>query len=160
MISKRVTILLAVSALALTACGKENTAVDASIDFAKSESVAQNLQQAMADMTSAAAETKEEINTKVETEIAALPEVETVDTLDADDLMGTWLMVGGEIEGDVWEAIPGNVFYYDRTDGVSYVDVYSESGIRYRIEIDTTGEQTLINGLSVEECFDGVTKIW
>ena len=108
MISKRVTILLAVSALALTACGKENTAVDASIDFAKSESVAQNLQQAMADMTSAAAETKEEVNTKVETEIAALPEVETVDTLDADDLMGTWLMVGGEIEGDVWEAIPGN----------------------------------------------------
>ena len=75
MISKRVTILLAVSALALTACGKENTAVDASIDFAKSESVAQNLQQAMADMTSAAAETKEEVNTKVETEIAALPEV-------------------------------------------------------------------------------------
>ena len=61
MISKRVTILLAVSALALTACGKENTAVDASIDFAKSESVAQNLQQAMADMTSAAAETRKRL---------------------------------------------------------------------------------------------------
>ena len=64
------------------------------------------------------------------------------------------------VEEEMVEFPPGSVFYYDRTDGVSYVDVYSESGIRYRIEIDTTGEQTLINGLSVEECFDGVTKIW
>ena len=64
------------------------------------------------------------------------------------------------VEEEMVEFPPGSVFYYDRTDGVSYVDMYSESGIRYRIEIDTTGEQTLVNGLSVEECFDGVTKIW
>ncbi|MBR6615973.1 MAG: DUF3298 domain-containing protein, partial [Lachnospiraceae bacterium] len=64
------------------------------------------------------------------------------------------------IDGETVEFPAGSVFHYKRTDGITYVDVCSEDGIEYRIQIDTTGEDTTVNGMSVEACFDGVTKIW
>ena len=54
----------------------------------------------------------------------------------------------------------GSVFRYSRTDNRTYVDVYSESDIAYRIEIDTTSDDTKVYGMFADECFDGVTKIW
>ncbi|MBR5268187.1 MAG: hypothetical protein IKU20_08345, partial [Lachnospiraceae bacterium] len=94
-------------ALMLTACGKESSSIDAEIDKSKAEAVAQNLQQAMVEKTSVAVS---------ETSAATVETTEVVKetllieeySLDIDDLPGTWLMVGGEIEGDIWEAIPGN----------------------------------------------------
>lgn len=62
--------------------------------------------------------------------------------------------------GETVDFPAGSIFHYKRTDDVSYVDVYSEDGDEYRIKIDTTGDDTTVNGMSVEECFDGVTKIW
>ena len=95
--------------LMLTACGKESSSVEVEIDNSRAESVAQNLLQAMADKTSAAvAETETEKETTTEVETVTLPVSDIGDVLDIDDLSGTWLMVGGEVEGDVWEAIPGN----------------------------------------------------
>ena len=53
MISKKMTTLLAITALALAACGKQNTTTETTVDPAKAESVAQKLQQAMMESTSA-----------------------------------------------------------------------------------------------------------
>ena len=101
MISKKLLTLLVISTLALAACGKENTAVETTVDFAKSESVAQNLKHAMMESTSAAEMTASTENVKSS-------ELESVEVLNEKDMQGTWLMVGGEIEGDISEAIPGN----------------------------------------------------
>jgi len=62
--------------------------------------------------------------------------------------------------GETVDFPAGSIFHYKRTDDVSYVDVYSEDGDEYRIKIDMTGDDTTVNGMSVEECFDGVTKTW
>ena len=64
------------------------------------------------------------------------------------------------MDGETVDFPAGSIFHYKRTDDVSYVDVYSEDGDEYRIKIDTTGDDTTVNGMSVEESFDGVTKIW
>ena len=73
-------------ALMLTACGKESSTFDAEIDNSKAEAAAQNLQQVMAEKTSAAAaETTAAVSETLPTE---------EDILDLDDLPGTWLMVG------------------------------------------------------------------
>ena len=101
MISKKISTLLVISTLALVACGKQNTAIETTVDLAKSESVAQNLQQAMMESMSAAEMT-------VSAENMTSSEPEAIEGLNEKDMQGTWLMVGGEIEGDVWEAIPGN----------------------------------------------------
>lgn len=63
-------------------------------------------------------------------------------------------------DGEIVEFPAGSIFFYKRTDGSSYVDVLSDGGTEYRIEVDTTSDYTRINGMSVEECFDGVTNIW
>lgn len=95
--------------LMLTACGKEGSSVEAEIDNSRAEAVAQNLLQGMADKTlAAAAETEAGAETPIEAESMTLPVSDIEDVLDIDDLPGTWLMVGGEVEGDIWEAIPGN----------------------------------------------------
>ena len=70
------------------------------------------------------------------------------------------LELEGLADGETVEFPAGSIFFYKRTDGTSYVDVCSDGGMEYRIEIDTTNDYTRINGMSVEECFDGVTNIW
>ena len=63
-------------------------------------------------------------------------------------------------DGETVDFPAGSIFYYKRTDGITYVDVCSEGDTEYRIQVDTTGSYTTVDGMSVEECFDGVTKIW
>ncbi len=95
--------------LMLTACGNGSSSIEAEIDMNKAESIAQNLQQALVEKTSDAVVEKEKENeSTVGAEDVKSPVSEEMDVLDTDDLPGTWLMAGGEIEGDIWEAIPGN----------------------------------------------------
>lgn len=115
MISKKMTTLLAITALALAACGKQNTTTETTVDPAKAESVAQNLQQAMMGNTSVT-------ETTVGAENETLSEPESMEVLNEKDMQGTWLMVGGEIEGEVWEAIPGNYEILSISPGPNPVD--------------------------------------
>ena len=78
--------------LMLTACGKEGSSVEVEIDNSRAESIAQNLQLAMADRTSiAAVETGSVGETLTETEPVTIPVNNAEKELDVDDLPGTWL---------------------------------------------------------------------
>lgn len=124
MILKKLLLFLAVSAMTLTACGKESAANAPTVDQMKAEAVAKNLQQALKEHTAV-----EETKVLEETERASETEAESTavsvtehDEPDIDDLAGTWLKVGGEIEGDIWEAIPGNFEILVFTEGTDPLD--------------------------------------
>ena len=105
MILKKLLLFLAVSAMTLTACGKESAANAPTVDQMKAEAVAKNLQQALKEHTAG-----EETKVLEETERASETEAESTavsvtehDEPVIDDLAGTWLKVGGEIEGALHE---------------------------------------------------------
>ena len=68
----------------------------------------------------------------------------TVQTIDA----------GGNVTGEV-VCPAGTVFVFDRTDGVSYMDMKLSDGTRCRITVEGSGTQT-VNGMNASDCFDGL----
>ncbi len=60
----------------------------------------------------------------------------------------------GKVTGEI-VCPAGTVFVFDRTDGVTYVDMKLADGSRCRITVSGEGAQT-VNGMSVFDCFDGL----
>ena len=55
------------------------------------------------------------------------------------------------------QTIPaGTKFYFLRTDGETYVDMYLEDGRECRVEVEHRDWQHYVNGIDEYECFDGI----
>ena len=50
----------------------------------------------------------------------------------------------------------GTKFYFLRTDGETYVDMYLEDGRECRVEVEHRDWQHYVNGVDEYECFDGI----
>lgn len=51
---------------------------------------------------------------------------------------------------------PGTRMFYHRSDGAGFVDMMSEDGQCCRMYVSGKGQNQTVNGMSVEQCFDGV----
>ena len=59
--------------------------------------------------------------------------------------------------GQTEQTVPAvTEFYALRTDGETYMDFSMTDGSECRIEIDTSDYPNRINGISEEECFEGI----
>lgn len=58
---------------------------------------------------------------------------------------------------EIHETIPaGTNLYFLRTDCLSYVDMQAEDGQEWRIYLDTSQWPITVNGISIDQCFDGI----
>lgn len=54
------------------------------------------------------------------------------------------------------KVVPGTRMFYHRSDGAGFVDMMSEDGQCCRMYVSGKGQNQTVNGMSVEQCFDGV----
>ena len=58
---------------------------------------------------------------------------------------------------EIHETIPaGTNLYFLRTDCLSYVDMQAEDGQEWRSYLDTSQWPITVNGISIDQCFDGI----
>lgn len=71
--------------------------------------------------------------------------------------VSVWMIDEDETVASEPEELPaGTVFYFRRTDNRSLVEMELEDGRRCQVRYDSSGWPRTINGVSEEECFEGV----
>ena len=62
----------------------------------------------------------------------------------------------GSVAAKTEEMPAWTVFYFQRTDDQTFVEMELEDGRSCRIDVDKSGRAQTVNGIDIYECFEGI----